>query len=104
VEPSFSLGWNVIGCRQSQTTGETLREQVIVRQYAGANNVILAGDYTALDTTETENDLELQNAAEERQLHRMAKVHNCLEMWQGSQNLQATQKESRAQNMQMTAV
>jgi len=34
----------------------------------------------------------------------MAKVQNFLEMWQGSQNLRASQKEFRAQNMQMTAV
>jgi hypothetical protein len=37
-------------------------------------------------------------------LHRMAKVHDFLEMRQGSQNLRATQKESRAQHKQMTAV
>jgi hypothetical protein len=42
--------------------------------------------------------------AEERKLHRMAKVHDFLEMWQGCQNLHATQKESRAQNKQVTAV
>jgi hypothetical protein len=34
----------------------------------------------------------------------MAKVHNILEMWHGSQNLCATQKQSRAQNKQTTAV
>ena len=34
----------------------------------------------------------------------MAKVHNFLEMWQGSQNLRAIPKESRAQNKLMTAV
>jgi len=34
----------------------------------------------------------------------MAKVHNFLEMWQGSQNLHATHKESCAQNMLVTAV
>ena len=34
----------------------------------------------------------------------MATVHDFLTMWQGSQNLHATQKESRAQNRQMTAV
>jgi hypothetical protein len=34
----------------------------------------------------------------------MAKVHDLLEMWQGSQNLHATQQESRAENKQMTAV
>ena len=52
----------------------------------------------------TENDLEMKKVAEERKLHRTAKVHNFLEMWQGSQNLRATQKESRAQNKQMTAI
>jgi len=34
----------------------------------------------------------------------MAKVHYFLEMWQGSQNIHCTQKESRAQNKQMTTV
>jgi len=34
----------------------------------------------------------------------MAKVHDFLEMWQGSQNLRATQKQSGAQNQQMTSV
>jgi hypothetical protein len=57
-----------------------------------------------MDTTNTENDSEMKKEAEERKLHRMAKVHNFLEMWQGSQNLRATQKESRAQNKQITAV
>jgi len=31
VEASWSLGRNVIGCRQSKTTGETIREKVVVR-------------------------------------------------------------------------
>jgi len=34
----------------------------------------------------------------------MAKVHDLLEMWQGSQNRPDTQKESRGPNMQITAV
>jgi len=34
----------------------------------------------------------------------MPKVHDILEMWQGCQNLRATQKESLTQNKQMTAV
>jgi hypothetical protein len=46
----------------------------------------------------------MKKEAEERKLHRMAKVHDFLEMWQGSQNRRAKQKESRAQNTQMTAV
>ena len=34
----------------------------------------------------------------------MANVDDFLEMWQGSQNLCATQKESHTQDKQMTAV
>jgi hypothetical protein len=64
----------------------------------------LAGTAPELDTTNTENDSEMQKEPEERKLHRMAKVHDFLEIWQGSQNLCATQKESRGQNEQMTAI
>jgi hypothetical protein len=34
VEASFSLGQDVIGWRQSKTTGETVLEKVILRQFA----------------------------------------------------------------------
>jgi len=44
VEASFSLGQDVISWRQSKTTGETLREKVVVRQYVRPNDGILAGD------------------------------------------------------------
>jgi hypothetical protein len=64
----------------------------------------LAGTDPELDTMNTENNSEMKKEAEERKLHRMAKVHDFLEMWQGSQNQLATQKESRAQNKEMTAV
>jgi len=104
VEASCSLGRDVIGWRQSRTTGETIREKVVVRQFAQANNGILAGTDPELHTTNTENDSEIKKEAEEMMLHRMAKVHDFLEMWQGIENLRATQKESRAQNKQMTAV
>ena len=57
-----------------------------------------------LYTTNTENNSEMKKEEEEWILHRMAKVHNLLEMWQGSQNICATQKKSRAQNKQLTAV
>jgi len=84
VEASFSLGQDVIGWRQSKTTGETFREEVVIRQFPRANNGILAGTDPELDTTNTENDSERKQEAEERKLHRMAKVHDFLEMWQGS--------------------
>jgi len=104
VEASFSLGRDVIGWRQSKTTGETLREKLYVTQFAQANNGILAGTDRELATPHTENDSEMKKEAEERKLHRMAKIHDFSETWQGSQNLRATQKESRAQNKQMTPV
>jgi hypothetical protein len=34
--------------------------------------------------TNTENDLEMMREAEERKLHRLAKVYDILDMWQGS--------------------
>jgi len=104
VEASFSPARDVNGCRQSNPTGETLREKVIVRQFARANNGILAGADLELDTMNTENDKEMKKEAENRTLHNMAKVHDFLQMWQGSQIICATHKESRAQIKQMTAV
>jgi len=104
VKANCSLGQDVIGWRQSKTTHKTHHEKVIVRQFSWSNTAILAGNETPLDTTNTENDLEMKSEAEEKKLHRMAKVHDFLEMWQGSQNLCATQKEFHCQNKQMTAV
>jgi len=104
VEASYSLGRDVIGWIQSKCTGVTLREKVIARQFARANNGILPGADPEIDTSHTENDSEMKKEAEERKLQRMAKVHNILEMWQGSRKLHAAQKESRPQNKQMTAV
>jgi hypothetical protein len=66
--------------------------------------VILAGTDPQMDTTNTQNDSEMKKEAEERKLHRIATIHDFLEMWDGSQNLRATQKESRAHNRQLTAV
>jgi hypothetical protein len=40
----------------------------------------------------------------ESTLNTVAKVHDCLVLWQGSQNLHTTQKESQTKNKQMTAI
>jgi len=104
VEASVSLGQDVIGWRPSKTPGETLHENVVVRLFARANSGLLASDDAVLDPNSTDNDMDLKREAEEKKLHRMAKVHDFLEMWQGSQTLRATQMESHAQNKQMTAV
>jgi len=102
--PVFPLAQDVIGWRQSKATRENLCKMVVVRQFARANNSILAGTDPEMDTMNTENHSEMNKEAEERKLHRMAKVHGFLEMWHGSQNLRATQKESHTQNKQITAV
>jgi len=60
VEASFCLGRNIICWRQSKTTGKTLWENDVVRQYARDKNGILPGDCAALDTTETENKLQFK--------------------------------------------
>jgi len=104
VEASFSLGRYVISWRQSKTTGKTLRKKVVVRQFARANIRIMAGAAPELHTMNAENDSEMMKEAEGRKLHIMAKVHDFLEIWQGSQNLHATQKKSRTQNKQMTTM
>ena len=64
----------------------------------------MPGGCPALDNIETENCLQLKKEAEERKLLRMAKVHNVLEMWHGSQIQHGTKKESHVQNTQMTAI
>jgi hypothetical protein len=104
VEDSLSLGLNVVGSKKSITTGETVCENVVVGQFASANNGILAGTDPESDTTNTENDSERKKEADARILHTMANVHDYLEMSQGSQNLCATQEKSRAQIKQMTTV
>jgi len=69
VEPSYSLGQDVIGKRQSKTTGKTHRENLIERQHARATHRILATDDTAFDSMGTENDSEIQQEVEESKLH-----------------------------------
>ena len=64
----------------------------------------MAGTDPELDNPNTENNSEMKKEVEERKLHRMAKVHDFLEMWLGRQNLRATWKECCAQNKQMTAI
>jgi len=50
----MSFGW-----RQSKTTSETLCENVVATQFAGAHNGILAGADPDLNTMNTENHLEM---------------------------------------------
>jgi len=77
----YSVKEEPLTWRQSETTGGTLGDKVVVRQFARANNGILAGADPDLDTMNTENDTEMKKEAEERTLHWMANVHDILEMW-----------------------
>jgi hypothetical protein len=104
LEASFSPERDVIGWRQSKTAGKTLHNEVVVRQFALANNRIQAGADPELKTKNTENHSEIQKEAEERKLHRITMVDDFMVMWQGSQNLPATQKVGRGQHKQMPSV
>jgi len=50
----------------------TICKIVFVRQFARANNGILAGDNPVSDTTNRENNSEMNKLAGERKLHQMA--------------------------------
>ena len=104
MEASFSPGRDVIGWRQSEPNTRTACEEVVVSKFARANNGIFAVADPQLNTLSTEHDTEMRKEAEETKLHRMAKDHDFLGMWQGSQNLPATQQESRTYNEEMTLV
>jgi hypothetical protein len=71
---------------------------------AWSNAGLLEGDLPITHPLDPDNDAEIKNEAEQKKLYRMAKVHDCLEIWQGSENLHSTQKAARAENPQMTAM
>jgi len=87
VEASISLGRDVIAWRQLKTTGGNLRQTVVVGQFSPANSGSLARNNPVLDPSSPDNDILMKREVEEKKLHRMAKVHNLLEIWQGSQTL-----------------
>jgi hypothetical protein len=58
----------MIDWRHSKLTYTNFHEKVVVRKLACSSNGILASDNLALDTRETENDLELKTQAEDRTL------------------------------------
>jgi len=91
VEASFSFLQDAISWSQSTTTGKTLHEEMTLRKFARANTGLLAADDPALDRINTDNGLEMQREEEQNKMHRMAKVCDILEMWQGSQNIHTTQ-------------
>jgi len=102
--PVFPLGEMVLAAGSRKPLARPFVTIVIVRQFAWANKGILAGHDPTLHVMNRANNTEMKRDAEERKWPWMAKIHNFLEMWQGWQNLHATQKESRAQNKRMTAV
>jgi len=81
-----------------------LRETVILGELTGANHQIVEWRNPVSDMTNPETDSEMKEQEEERKLHRMAKVYDVLNIWQGRQNLQATQNESRTHCKQLTGI
>jgi hypothetical protein len=69
VEASVSLVRDVVRWRQLKTTGETLGEKVIVRQFGQANHRLLAGDDPVMHSTSLDNDMEMKRQAERKMLH-----------------------------------
>jgi hypothetical protein len=66
----------VIWWRQSKTTGQTLHESLVGRQFGRANNRLLAGDDPVLDPSSTINAMEMKRKAEEKKFHQMARSTN----------------------------
>jgi hypothetical protein len=63
VEARFSFGPDVIGWRQSKTTGQTLHEKVVVCQFARSNAGLLAGDIPITHHLDPDNDAEIKKEA-----------------------------------------
>jgi len=76
LESSYFLECHDIDWRQSTTRSDTVREEVIVRQFAQANTGISARDDPAFDMTIQASNSEMMKLAEGRKLHRMAKGHH----------------------------
>jgi hypothetical protein len=98
VETTLFLAQDVISYRQSITAGDTRCKEVIARRSHQVTNGLLAGDDSELNMTNTDNDLEIQREVEQKILHRMAKVHDVMEMQQGSKNVCTAWIESRGRN------
>ena len=49
---------------------------MVVQQLERSNLGLLAGDTSQIDSSISDNDLEIKKDAEERKLHRMAKVYD----------------------------
>jgi len=95
VEASFSLGRDVIGWRQSKTSGSTLQQKVVVRQWARSNQGILADTFS---DTLLDNDVEGKVDAEQSKLKKLATLTDFMHWSKRSSELRAAQKKLRAQN------
>src|SRR5215208_5391387 len=96
VEVSFSLGHDVIGWRQSKTSGSTLQQKVVVRQWAHSNKGLLAD---AFSDARLENDTEGKADAEQSKLKKLASLTDFMYKSKRSSELNAVQKKLREQNI-----
>jgi hypothetical protein len=103
-EVSFYLFQDVIGWSKSITTGQTLGKNMVVWQLARSNAGLLVGNIPITHSLDVDNNAEIKKEAEKKKLHRMAKILDYLEMWQGSDNLRSTQMAACTQILHMTAM
>jgi hypothetical protein len=89
VEASFSLGRDVIGWRQARTSGATLQQKVVVRQWARSNSGQLAD--ASIDRL-TQNDAAAKAKAEQLKLRKLASLTDFLYWSKKSQQFRSAQK------------
>ena len=102
VEASFSLGRDVISWRQSRTTGVTLQQKVVVRQWARSNNGILPEDI-ANQLLPSSSDDE-QRKREDQRLDRLATLRDFLLFKKESDNLRSMQKKLKGKDVSVSGL
>ena len=90
VEASFSPGRDVIGWRQSKTSGKTLQEKVVVRQWARANEGLLPEDVMIGDMKD--NNVEEKQRGEDERLNQLASIKDFITFMNKSRARQAYQR------------
>jgi hypothetical protein len=84
VAATDSTECDMISWSPSQTTARTLYNEVVIRHISRANDGLLARNDAILNRTASLNAFEMKWVVEQWWLPRMAKVHNIIDMRQGS--------------------
>ena len=93
VEASFSLGRDVIGWRQSKTSGITLQQKVVVRQWARSNDGLFPEEIGMLDISDNDNEEKRQK--EDRKLNQLASIKDFITFTNESRARKSYQRQVR---------